>query len=539
MSDGDFRERGRDIDARVLIVDDEPANVLLMERLLQTAGYRQIATATDPRRVLTLYREFQPDLILLDLMMPHLDGVAVLGQLKAEIPATAYVPVIVLTADATPEAKRRALSAGARDFLTKPFEHVEVLLRIGNLLETRRLYLALDAQNRALEETVRQRTEQLLQSEKVATMGSLLAGVAHELNNPLAVVTGQAQLLHRAVVDPAIQRRAAKINDAADRCVRIVRNFLALARQHPPERTHTALSQVVQGAVELLAYELKTDSVDVVVDVSANLPVLWADPHQLHQVLVNLMGNAHHAMRRQERPRRLSLTARHAAPGTVTLEIADTGSGIPPEIQAKIFEPFFTTKPEGEGTGLGLSLCRNIIEEHGGTLSVESTVGAGATFRIALPTGTAPPPAAAGTAEVAVPAITGRKILVVDDEAAIAEVLVDTFERDGHTVAVAGNGAVALDALDRDTYDLVVCDTKMPVLDGPRFFGELERRFPALRRRFIFVTGDVLSREKREFLERTGVPFLAKPCDLGQVRQLVHRTLALPPGGRATAPAPR
>src|SRR5882672_4745987 len=140
-------------------------------------------------------------------MMPHLDGVAVLAQLRAEIPQTAYVPVLVLTANATLDARRKALAAGAHDFLTKPFEAFEALLRIGNLLATRRLYLALEEQNRALEETVRQRTERLLQSEKVATMGSLLAGVAHELNNPLTVVTGHAQLLDETR-DPALTARA-------------------------------------------------------------------------------------------------------------------------------------------------------------------------------------------------------------------------------------------------------------------------------------------------------------------------------------------
>ena len=431
---------------RILIVDDEPVNVRLLERLLQSAGYREIATTTDPRRVLEIYRDFKPDLVLLDLMMPHLDGVAVLGQLKAEIPAEAYLPVIVLTADATAEAKRRALSAGARDFLTKPFEQFEMLLRIGNLLETRRLHVALAEHNRSLEETVRQRTEQLLQSEKVATMGALLAGVAHELNNPLAVVSGQAQLLHRPNQDPSVQHRAKRISDAADRCVRIVRNFLALARQRPPERSRTMLKEVLDGAVELLGYELRTDSVEVVVDVPEGLPVLWADPHQLHQVLVNLITNAHHAMRRQERPRRLSLTVRHdAVAGRVCLAIADSGAGI---------------------------------------------------------------------------------ILVVDDEASIAEVLADSFERDGHSVAVAGNGAVALELLERESFDLVVSDTKMPVLDGERFYGEVARRFPALRRRVIFVTGDALSREKRQFLESTGAPFLNKPFDLEELRRLVQSVLA-------------
>ena len=512
---------------RILIVDDEPVNVRLLERLLQSAGYGEIATTTDPRRVLALYRDFKPDLVLLDLMMPHLDGVAVLGQLKAEIPADAYLPVIVLTADATAEAKRRALSAGARDFLTKPFEQFEILLRIGNLLETRRLHVSLAEHNRSLEETVRQRTEQLLQSEKVATMGALLAGVAHELNNPLAVVSGQAQLLHRPNQDPSVQHRAKRISDAADRCVRIVRNFLALARQRPPERSRTMLKEVLDGAVELLGYELRTDSVEVVVDVPEGLPVLWADPHQLHQVLVNLITNAHHAMRRQERPRRLSLTVRHdAAAGRVSLAIADTGAGIPREIQPKIFEAFFTTKAPGEGTGLGLSLCRSIVEEHGGVLTVESTVGVGTTFRIELPVVAPPAKTAQATADSALPPVGPRRILVVDDEAAIAEVLADSFERDGHTVAVAADGAVALELLEREPFDLVVSDTKMPVLDGERFYGEVARRFPALRRRVIFVTGDALSREKRQFLEGTGAPFLNKPFDLEELRRLVQSVLA-------------
>src|SRR3989449_2596654 len=269
--------------ARILVVDDEPANVLLLQRMLGDAGYAAVTTTTDSRRVLELYRSTRPDLIVLDLMMPHLDGIAVLEQLRAEIPADAYVPVLVLTADATLEAKRRALASGARDFLTKPFEQFEALLRIKNLLETRQLHVALEQQNRSLEETVRQRTERLMQSEKVAAMGSLLAGGAHELNNPLTVLSGQAQLLLDLEHDPAVvAKRATRIKDAVGRCVRIVRNFLALARQHPPERKSTALTEVMHGAVELLAYELRCDDVEVTVDVAPDVPVLWADAHQLH-----------------------------------------------------------------------------------------------------------------------------------------------------------------------------------------------------------------------------------------------------------------
>src|SRR5438876_1642536 len=248
-------------EARILIVDDELANVRLLERLLQQTGYRNLVTTTDPRQVRGLYDELHPDLILLDLMMPHLDGVAVMGELA--IPAEAYVPILVLTADVTMAAKQRALAAGAKDFLTKPFDRIEVLLRIKNLLDTRSLYLELERQNRSLEAIVAERTQRLLQSEKVATMGSLLAGVAHELNNPLAVLTGHAHLLGESVQDPPTVARAAKIKAAADRCVRIVRNFLALARQQAPERGQVRLNEVVRAAVELLAYELRSDNVGV------------------------------------------------------------------------------------------------------------------------------------------------------------------------------------------------------------------------------------------------------------------------------------
>jgi len=510
--------------ARVLIVDDERANVRLLEQLLEDAGYTDLRSLTDPRQVLATYAELQPDLILLDLRMPYLDGVQVLEQLRPQL-TEAYVPVLMLTADVTPEAKTRALQAGTTDFLTKPFDRVEAILRIRNLLETRRLYLELASQNRSLEQTVRDGTERLLQSEKVATMGSLLAGIAHELNNPLAILMGHTQLLRGKVSDAGLVQRTEKIDEAARRCVRIVRNFLALARQRPPERGEVSVNSIIQGAIELLAYELRTDDVEVVLDLADDLPFLWADPHQLHQVFVNLVGNAHHALRRMEGRRRMTVRTRPSAAERrgVRIEISDTGPGIPPEIQQRIFEPFFTTKPVGEGTGLGLSLCRNIIEEHEGAIAVESAPETGATFRIDLPAPSRPPTAHVAGVDEVLPPITPKTILVVDDERDMALLLAEAFEADGHAVDICGNGAEALERLAHRSYDLIVTDTKMPVLDGEGLYRELERRFPEPPRpRIIFLTGDVLSRGKQEFLEATGAPFLAKPFDLGQIQRLVH-----------------
>jgi signal transduction histidine kinase len=396
------------------------------------------------------------------------------------------------------------------------------------LVEHGRLYTELDRQNRSLEATVRERTERLLQSEKVATMGSLLAGVAHELNNPLAIVLGQSHLLRESAQDPRAITRADKIKTAADRCARIVRNFLALARQQPPERGEVHLNHAVRDAVELLAYELRTDNVEVQLGLAEDLPTLWADGHQLHQVLVNIVANAHQAMRQSPTARQVSITTRaDRASRQVHLEISDTGPGIPAEIRARIFEPFFTTKPLGQGTGLGLSLCRGIVEEHGGAITVVSEPGQGTTFEITLPV--VPRSAVAdGLDATELPAsVESKAILVVDDEPELAEVLVEALEREGHRVSIALNGVDALRQLEQVGYDLVVSDTKMPVMDGMELHRELVRRFPALGRRIIFVTGDVLDADKHRYLESSGVPFLTKPFDLGEVRRAIRRLLVL------------
>ncbi len=513
-------------EARILIVDDEAANVRLLERLLERGGYSKLQGTTDSSQVLTLYAEFQPDLVLLDLLMPGPDGFQIMEELKRLIPDGTYLPILVLTADITAETKRKALAAGAKDFVTKPFDAMEVLLRIGNLLETRFLHIELQGQNELLDAKVRERTQQLLQSEKLAAMGTLLAGVAHELNNPLAVIAGQTFLLRQAVGAGPVGERAEKIAKAAERCVRIVKNFLALARQRPPERQKVRLNTVVQEAVELLAYPLRIDNVEVVQDLAKDLPSLWADPHQLNQVVVNLVTNAHHAMRSIAPPRRLTLTTRFdPARSRVRLEVADTGPGIPPAIQARIFEPFFTTKPPGQGTGLGLSLCHGIVEEHGGSIRVESAPEQGAVFQIELPVEGQPVAVPEARAADVPPSPRGKTILVVDDEPEVAATLAEILSLEGHQVETAATGALALDKLRVRGYDLILTDIKMPEVDGPGLYRELERSHAGLVRRFIFITGDTLSLETREFLERTGAPTLGKPFVLDEVRRVVRQGL--------------
>ena len=393
---------------------------------------------------------------------------------------------------------------------------------------------------------LQQQQEALIQREKLAAMGSLLASVAHELNNPLAIITMQASNLREELGMGPSAEMLADITQAADRCKRLVQNFLTLARQHPPERLAVDLNALITRILELLTPSLRDDNIVVQAHLDTSLPLLWADAHQLQQVVINLMTNAQQALREVATPRQLTLRTRHdPSRMCVTCEVADTGPGIPPALRERIFEPFFTTKPSGIGTGLGLSLCQGILAGHGGTIRATSVPGQGATFYIELPavaeieTVPAPP-------DLEAPALLqGQTILVVDDERSLARALARLLRRDGHTVDIVANGRLALDQLQERAYDLILSDWRMPELDGPGLYQALAQQYPHLLQRFVVLTGNTLSPETLAFSTRYGVPQLTKPFTAPEVRRIVQQVLSSLPhqpafphqGGRGKTPA--
>ena len=382
------------------------------------------------------------------------------------------------------------------------------------------------AERQRAEEQLQRQQEALLQREKLAAMGSLLASVAHELNNPLAILMVQSDLLREEAGTGPLAERAAKITQAAERSVRIVKSFLTLARQRAPERAAMELNDVVAAAVELLAYSLHVDNIEVDCHLAAELPTLWADPHQLQQVVVNLLSNAHQAMQAMATPRRLTIaTAADATRRRVQLTVADTGPGIPHDLQQRIFEPFFTTKPPGLGTGLGLSLCQGIVESHGGTIHVESAPGQGAVFRIELPVEEAPVAVLAPPLVETLATPQEGAILVVDDESGITSALEYLLQCDGYQVETAANGRMALEKLRERTYDLLLSDLRMPELDGMGLYEELAQHYPHLLSRLIFLTGDTLNAETTRLLEQVGAPRLSKPFTATEVRRVVQQAL--------------
>jgi len=385
------------------------------------------------------------------------------------------------------------------------------------------------SERKKLDDETRDIYHQLLQAEKMAALGQTISGVAHELNNPLATILSWAERLSEKTLEPSVRRGLETILSESERAARIVRNLLTFARKRQTTRAMVDVNQVVRETLALRAYEQRVTNISVVEALAAGLPQVFADSHQVQQVLLNLIINAEQAMLSANGRGVLVVRTWHdASQDTVILEINDDGPGIPDEVQPKIFDPFFTTKEVGQGTGLGLTVAYAIVQEHGGRIRLESQPSAGASFYVELPiTGSKLPPArlvhdGAARADT----LAGASILVVEDEAALAAAVRDALHDAGYVVEHAADGEEALARVRDRVFDLVICDLKMPRLDGQSFYRLLADARPGLARRVIFVTGDVAGTDAEKFLEESGCRFLAKPFRLGDLLRAVREGLS-------------
>lgn len=372
---------------------------------------------------------------------------------------------------------------------------------------------------RAAEELVQQR-ETFYRREKLAALGTLLAGVAHELNNPLSVVVARAIMLEEQS-DAKTLGAAQKIRAAADRCARIVRTFLAMARQQAPERGSVDVNDVIWAALDIAGFTLRAANIELALDLQKNLPSLYADADQLHQVLLNLVINAQQALQDHDGKRRIRVTSRlDGAANVIRIGVADNGPGIPEHERARVFEPFFTTKPVGIGTGIGLAVSLGIVEAHGGTLTVDCPKEGGTVFCMTLPVGTGV--ASSVDAEPARAASGGsRAILVVDDEVEIRDTLADILTQAGHRVRSVGSARDALARMRSESFDVVITDIRMPDMDGRALYREIEKHWPRRAHRVVFITGDTLAVGLREFAAENGCPIIEKPFLPSEVRRIV------------------
>ncbi|HZU77064.1 MAG TPA: ATP-binding protein, partial [Dehalococcoidia bacterium] len=342
--------------------------------------------------------------------------------------------------------------------------------------------------------------------------------------NPLTGITGFAQLLLQQDLPDEARRMVTTISDEAERASRIVQNLLSFARRRRPEKERVDLNQLIERVIELRSYELRVHNIEPHVRLAPDLAPVLADPHQIQQVLLNVIRNAEHAV--QEHGGGTISCATSNIGNWARMVIADDGAGIRPENLRRIFDPFFTTKQVGEGTGLGLTISYGIIEEHGGRIDVDSQLGRGTTVKIDLPAAPDAPETAVSVNGGVVRPAPKRSILVIDDEPSIRDLLTATLLNDGHEVESAADGAAGLERLATRDFDLIITDVKMPGVDGIEFYRRVRAWDERVAARIIFTTGDMVSTATRDFLEGTGNPYLLKPFRLPDVKALVAQMLA-------------
>ena len=428
--------------------------------------------------------------------------------------------------------RRRAHLAGSMD---SSCDELEISTPVRRVLErVSRPVLDLKARPVGWLETYQDITSQrhfqskLLQTEKMAALGQLVSGIAHELNNPLTSIMGYAQLLLGRGQSSRPLKEAEHIYQEAERARRIVKNLLFFARESKPERSQADLNEIVERTLALRSYELKIENISVECTIAPNLPTTLADPYQLQQVFLNLLVNAEQALLHSRGGGRVSIRTYQPSEQRVAFEVADDGPGVSPDIASRVFDPFFSTKAPGEGTGLGLSIAYGIVKQHGGEVYFENQPSGGAKFVVDLPLVSATEresPKDVSTRDPHAAKVGASRILVVEDEASVANLISDVLKEEGHYVELTLDSQEGLARLSRGRYDAILCDLRMPRLDGQAFYGALVQAGSPMKDRILFITGDTLAPRTRDFLEPRGLPHLDKPFLVEELILAVHGIL--------------
>ena len=375
---------------------------------------------------------------------------------------------------------------------------------------------------------LRRAEKSLAQAERLSSLGEVVAGVAHELNNPLSAVLGYAQLLQSGTGRETLDSDLLRIVESARRCQRIVVNLLSFARKHPAKKMPQDLNACVRKVIELKTYHLRASTIDAVLDLAEPLPPALFDFHQIEQVILNLLNNAEQAIASTGRPGRVVVRS-FATDDKVGVEIEDDGPGIPQSVKHRIFDPFFTTKEVGMGTGLGLSVSYGIMQEHQGRIELRpDRPRSGACFALTLPraTGVVAEEPAEGSFAASGRPLAGRRVLVAEDEPLVLDLFSRLLEADGATVTCARDGEEAWSRILETDFDLIVADLRMPNLDGRALYERVAEEKPSMMRRFVFATGDLVRQESLRFLEGLPNRFLAKPLDVDNVRRVLVQAVA-------------
>ncbi|WP_319523384.1 response regulator [uncultured Desulfosarcina sp.] len=510
---------------RILICDDEPRMTASIKALLSASGY-EASTTNDPRHALTLIHAESPDLVIMDIMMPGMTGFEVLESVDRERCDASF---IIVTGEASIDSAIKAIRMGANDYLRKPFEPEELLIRVENALDQRQMRL--DHTNIQAEK--QQLENQLRQSQKMEAIGTLAGGIAHDFNNVLSIILGNTELALATIPKKETARQnLERILTASLRAREMIQQLLRFSRKEESGRKPLQLNHVVGESLKLMRASLPTN-IAIETDISAAELTAVADATQIHQIMLNLCTNAAHAMASggvltiRLEPVLLDRTAgiEGLDPGSYArLIVADTGHGIEKNIIDRIFDPYFTTKETGKGTGMGLSVVHGIVKSSGGDIRVFSNPGQYTEFHIYLPT--------VDTVIDEKPADLGKQlpgggehILLVDDEEMLVDMMQQVLEQLGYTVSAHADSSTAFNAFRSQplSYDLLITDMTMPGMNGI----ELTRALKAVRADLpvILCTGfnEQISEKNAQSM---GVQaLLMKPVGMQQLAETIRSVL--------------
>lgn len=546
-----------------MIVDDEPSNLILLRSMLERAGLKNIICLDDPCDAIMSFVQQPPDLLLLDLSMPKIDGFEVLSQVRSIVPEGIYlpVPVLIITGDRAEETKERALACGAHDFVSKPFNPREVVLRVCNLLQARFYHLQMEENNHRLEEAVKARTQELsnaleelrdvqgqvIQQEKLRALGTMASGVVHDVNNALSVILGLGEFVmkdcEKMLGMQVSVSRMKSILTAADDAGRMAKRLSYFYRKTPPDTDcFLDLNAVIRETLSLTEPRWKTQPMERGIHIDLNLalkelPPIVGHPSELRETITNLIFNAVDAM-----PEGGVLSLKTSAePEEVVLQIGDTGTGMREEVRLRCLEPFFSTKGE-HGTGLGLSMVYGIVQRHGGTMDIATEAGRGTTFNLRFPRDRKiePRPLPQPTVQ-----FNGTlRILVVEDHDVFRDILVQSLKEDSHMVASAANARDAIHLLETANFDLLLTDHGMPGMNGEQLIAYVRKTRPEMRTLLLTSFGQ----SDEESLAAVDLA-VTKPLSTAKLREAIaaamepkpttpHRVTVLPaPSKELAAPA--
>jgi signal transduction histidine kinase len=530
-------------DARILIVDDEKANIAALTKILQNAGYKNCVAITCATEAVQRFLQINPDLVLLDLHMEPLSGLDVLEQINAVMDPPSRPPVLVLTADTSAQGKHDALAAGATDFLAKPLDPIEIILRVEHLLTGRALFRQCQLYSRGLERLVDQRTgevqrrttdlekaiaelretqQQVIQQERMRALGTMASGIAHDLNNGLTLILGYGDMLLADEVKfpdgsperDCLQEVVRAGHDNAELVKRLRAFYRPSDTREPREAVN--LNDLIEQVINMTAprWQAVANAKGATIRIKKNLgdiATIAAAPAELRDMLTNLIFNAVDAM---PNGGRLCFRTRGKRK-QVRLEISDTGTGMTEEVRRRCLEPFFTTKGE-RGSGLGLAVSYGIIRRHGGSISLDTHLGKGTTFMIDLPV---PKEAIEPTILLPRTSVSPLRILVVDDHPGICEIVAAYLAEDRHLVTTAGDAREALEKFRTDQFDLVITDRAMPDISGDALAASIKQLKP--REPVIMLTGFAdLVNETGQRSKNVNL-VLSKPARLDDLRRAI------------------